>query len=212
MCTMGRLGLLLVGAVVAAAQSPSAALVQGVLLECDPKPPGQFSIRTAGNQVFRYKFDQKTYVEREERMVQMVALRPGKKVEVLSDIVPDSSLRYARTVHVIESPPPERPLSAGRYRALRKRPLEQPEMPVFSGNMTFSGVVFRITPESLTLHLRDGKEQSILLRKDTRYLQNGEIVDPGTLRPNARVFVKAGKSIYGDVEAYQVIWGRILDP
>jgi hypothetical protein len=27
-----------------------------------------------------------------------------------------------------------------------------------------------------------------------------------------RVFVRAGKDIYEQVEAYQVIWGKILEP
>ena len=73
-------------------------------------------------------------------------------------------------------------------------------------------MVFRITPDRIFLHLRDGSEQSIALRKDTRYLQNGALVESGSLKPNMRVFVKAGKDVYDVVEAYQVIWGRILDP
>jgi hypothetical protein len=206
---MGRLGLLLIAAIVAMAQTPPAALVQGVLLECDQKAPGEFSIRAAGDQVFRYDFDSKTYVERDKQMTRMQALAPGDKVEVLSDSIADSPLRYARTVHVVESPPPERPLSAGRYRAIRRG---EPEMPVRTGNLTYSGVVFRITPERVTLHLRDGAEQTILLRKDTRYLESGVIVDPEALKPNMRVFVRAGKSLYDEVEAYQIVWGRILDP
>ena len=33
-----------------------------------------------------------------------------------------------------------------------------------------------------------------------------------SLKPNMRVFVRAGKDLYDQVEAYQVIWGKILDP
>ena len=206
---MVRLALLLLGALTAAAQTPPAALVRGVLLECDAKAPGEFSIRAADNQVLRYHFDLKTYVERENQMIDIQRLSPGEKLEVLSDKVPDSLLRYARTVHVVEAPPPARPLSAGRYRALR-RPAD--DLPVRTGNLTYAGVVFRITPDRIFLHLRDGSEQSIALRKDTRYLQNGALVESGSLKPNMRVFVKAGKDVYDVVEAYQVIWGRILDP
>jgi hypothetical protein len=213
---MGRLALLLVGALTAAAQVPPAALVRGVLLECDRKAAGEFSIRAADNHVLRYHFDGKTYVERQNRMIDMQGLAPGEKLEVLSDSVPDSLLRYARTVHVVEAPPPERPLSAGRYRALR-RPSDELRRPsddlfVRTGNLTYSGVVFRITADRISLHVRDGSEQSINVRKDTRYLQNGEAVEAGSLKPNMRVFVRAGKDVYGEVEAYQVIWGRILDP
>ena len=52
-----------------AAQTPqNAALLRGVLLERDSQSSsGEFSVRAADNQVFRYQFDRKTYVERETR-------------------------------------------------------------------------------------------------------------------------------------------------
>jgi hypothetical protein len=37
-------------------------------------------------------------------------------------------------------------------------------------------------------------------------------VDAGVLAVNTRVFVRAGKTIYDEVEAFQVIWGDILKP
>jgi hypothetical protein len=196
----------------AAAQTPTpptAALVRGVLLERDSQPAsGQFSVRTADNQVLRYQFDRKTYVEREHELIDVPRLQPGEKVEVISDSVSGSPLRYARTIHVLNDPPPPRPLTMGRYRAYRA----SDERNIPTGNLTYSGVVFRITPDRLMLHTRTGGEQSIQLRKDTRYLQNGEIVEAGQLALNTRVFVRAGKDVYDQVEAYQVIWGTILDP
>jgi len=204
-------GCLLV-AVFATAQTPApsaAALVRGVLLERDPQTTGgQFSVRTADNQVLRYQFDRKTYVEREHDLIDVPRLKPGEKVEVVSDAVPGSALRYARTVHVLDDAPPPRPMTAGRYRAYRTS--DDRNLP--TGNLTYSGVVFRINPERLMLHTRTGGEQSIQLRKDTRYLQNGEIVEADKLALNTRVFIRAGKDIYDQVEAYQVIWGTILDP
>jgi hypothetical protein len=53
---------------------------------------------------------------------------------------------------------------------------------------------------------------SIRLRPDTRYLADGLLVDAASLKPNMRVFVLAGKDLYDDIEAYQVIWGKILSP
>jgi hypothetical protein len=188
---------------------PNAALMRGVLLERDTQTAkGQFSIRAADNEVLRYQFDSKTYVEREDRLIDVSRLLPGEKVEVLSDTVPGSAVRYARTVHVIPDPPPPRPLSAGRVRAYRRA--EEHVIP--TGNLTFSGVVFRVNGERLILHVHESADQTILLRKDTRYLQNGEIVEAETLKPNMRVFIRAGKDLYDQVEAYQVIWGKILDP
>jgi hypothetical protein len=191
------------------AQAPVAALVRGVLLERDTETPsGEFSVRAADNQVFRYQFDRKTYVERDDRMIDVKRLDPGEKVEVVSDTVPGSVLRYARTIHVLPEPLPPRQITAGRLRAYRSTA----ERAIPTGNLTFSGVVFRVNGERLVLHTREGGEQSLLLRKDTRYVENGEIVNADTLKLNMRVFVRAGKDLYDQVEAYQVIWGNILVP
>ena len=68
---MRAIGILLLFPCMAITQVPSpenAALVRGVLLECDARPAGEFSIRAADNRVLRYQFDRKTYVEREERL------------------------------------------------------------------------------------------------------------------------------------------------
>jgi hypothetical protein len=206
---MSRVWLLLLVFSIGSAQTPSAspALVRGVLLERDtPAGSGEFSVRMPDNQVFRYHFDSKTYVERENQMIDVRRLQPGEKVEVVSDTVPGSVLRYARTIHVFEDPPPQRSLTA-RMRAYRPAERSAP-----MGTLTYSGVVFRVTADRVVLHLREGSDQTILLRKDTRFLENGETVESENLKPNMRVFVRAGKDLYDQVEAYQVIWGSILDP
>src|SRR5271169_1959658 len=61
----------------------NAPLVTGILLECDARAAGEFSIRAADNRVLRYQFDHKTYVEREERLIEPARLVAGEKVEVL---------------------------------------------------------------------------------------------------------------------------------
>ena len=99
---MRSLGLLLLAPLAAVAQPPDvskpAALVRGVLLERDLQTgAGQFSIRAADNLVLRYLFDRKTYVERENQMIDMLRLNPGEKLEVVSDAVAGQVLRYART-------------------------------------------------------------------------------------------------------------------
>jgi len=184
-------------------------LVRGVLLERDTQSAaGEFSVRAADNQVYRYQFDRKTYVERDDHMIEVKRLEPGEKVEVVSDVVPGSALRYARTIHVLPEPQPPRVAAANRLRALSF----SPERSMPAGNLTFSGVVFRLTGERMVLHTREGGERSLLLRKDTRYLENGELVEPADLKLNMRVFVRAGKDLYDQLEAYQVIWGDILKP
>ncbi|HEY1337162.1 MAG TPA: hypothetical protein VGF59_06605 [Bryobacteraceae bacterium] len=209
---MRGLVVLVLGSAVAAAQTapaPVPPLLRGVLLECDPQAPGQFSVRAADHQVFRFQFDRKTYVERDHELTDMQHLKPGEQVEVVSDLVPGSALRYARTVHIFEPPPPPRPLTQGRLRATRGS--ADRALPSFV-NLTFSGVVARLSPERLVLHVRERGDQTILLRKDTRFLENGGIVDADSLKPNMRVFVRAAKDLYDQVEAYQVVWGSILAP
>ena len=206
------LAWLLVPVMAGAQTPPGAGLLRGTLLEREVQSGvGELSIRTGSNEVFRFKFDGKTWFERDNERIDPGSLRPGELVEVVADPNPPASLRYARTVHVVQPAPPQRPipaLSAGRYRAYRN-PIES-LAPL--GNLTFSGVIFRVKSELIMLHTRGGGDQTILLRRDTRYLDGGNAVEPDALKPNTRVFVRAGKDIYGEIEAYQVIWGAILQP
>lgn len=209
---MRRLGILIAAAFAASAETPpSAAVVRGVLLERDAQPSsGQFSVRLPDNQVFRYQFDWKTYVLRDKDLIDVSRIRPGEKVEVVSDTIPGLVLRYARTVHVLDDEPPRSPTLGRIRRGMANRLAEERALPL--GSLTYSGVVFRITSDRIVLRTRDGREQSLALRQDTRYLQNGEIVEPSSLRLNTRVFVRGGKDLWDQLEAWQVIWGRILEP
>lgn len=120
-----------------------------------------------------------------------------------------TGIRYARTVHVVEPPRPARPtLSASRARSYRS-PLEQM---IPTGNLTFSGVLHRVSAERVVLRTRDGADRTILLRQDTRFLDGGEIADVRNLEPNMRVFIRAGRDLYGEVEAFQIVRGAILQP
>jgi hypothetical protein len=204
-----RMLLFLLTVLLPAQTAPPAALVRGTLLERDAQTTaGELSVRAADNQVFRYRFDAKTYVERDEQTIDVSRLRPGEIVEVVSDGTPASPLRYARTIHVLPVPPPVRPSSQGRVRANRS-PIDRV---VPYGALALAGVVFRLNADRVVLHTRQGGDQTILLRQDTRYLEDGEVVGANDLKPNMRVFVRAGRTLYNELEAYQVIWGRILMP
>jgi len=214
--------VLLVSALISAAQVPpqNAAQLRGVLLERDEQTDnGEFSVRTASSQVVRYRFDSKTYVEREERQIDFPRLRPGEKVEVLSDPLSGSLLRYAHTIHVIDPTPPPRiatrPVSridmgAGPALTPGLSPPHEPSFP--RAGMTFSGVVSRLSDGRLVLRTRNAGEQTILVRQNTRFVADGETVAAAELKTNMRVFVRAGKDVFGHVEAYQVVWGGILAP
>jgi len=204
---MRTLSLLLLSPLITLAQLPPP-VVTGVLLERDaPGAAGQFSVRAADYQVYRFQFDGKTHVERDGRTADVGTIEPGDKVEVECDSVPGSLLRYARTIHATAPVAPPRPLSEGRFRAVRPALTGS----VRTGNLTFSGVVAKFNDQRLVLHTRGG-DQTLLIRRDTRYVENGDTVEAAELKPNMRVFVRAGKDLYEQVEAYQVIWGAILEP
>ena len=213
--TSGALALL--GCAALAAQTPqgglpsAAPVARGIVLERDSgNAGGEFSIRLDTYEVVRYRFDTNTHVVRDASAISVPALRPGEQVEVLSEPVAGSLLQYAKTVRVLVELPQQ------AYR-MRRRALDVQEPhssfdPLFSrGDMTLSGVVARIQSGRLLLHTREG-DRTILLRDDTRYLENGELATAAALRPNMRVFVRAGRNLYDEVEGYQVIWGSILEP
>ena len=190
------------------------AVLRGVLLERDPQTTsGEFAVRAGDNQVFRFLFDGQSYVERDQQPIEVARLQPGELVEVVSDEKADSLLRYARSIHVLPSPAPPRPLSQGRVRAYRSSADRlTSERAIPAGALAFSGVVFRLNSDHVVLHTRAAGDQTILLRQDTRYLEDGDLVSSSQLQPNMRVFVRAGRTLYNEIEAYQVIWGTILQP
>jgi hypothetical protein len=200
--------LFLLAPLIAGAQFPAAEQI-GVLLDRDSNVnAGQFSLRAPDNQVYRYQFDAQTLVERDTLTGGMGHVRPGDQVTVASEPVPNSLLRLARTIRVLGAPP-QMTLADNRVHNTSFSFLldRAPQ----TGNLTFSGVVSRLNGQSLVLRTREG-EQTLLIRRDTRYVDNGDTVEAAQLRPNMRVFVRAGRNLYEQVEAYQVIWGSILDP
>ena len=80
------------------------------------------------------------------------------------------------------------------------------------GDMTLSGVVMRVVGDRLILRTRSNERKTIVLRPDTRYLGGGQSMDRSNVEVNTRVFIRAGHNLDNDVEAYQVIWGDILQP
>ena len=176
-------------------------VVRGVLVRRDPGvKTGELTLRDAHNTVLRYRFDPHTYVERDNRSIDTSDLRPGDPVEVVSEAVPGATVRAARSIHVLS------PAIPGRHPAAAPAP-DPPK-----SDLSFSGLILRVTTSRLVLHQHDGGDQEILLGPDTRFLENGDIVAPDRLRPNMRVSVRAGLNVSGKVEANQVVWGSMLAP
>lgn len=207
---MRTLGMLLFCSVLAAAQTAQQdASVHGTLLERDAQTAsGEFSVRLADSEVLRYRFDGRTRVERDRQGIDVARLRPGDTVEVISQDIAGSPLRYASAIRV-ESTEPVHAVPLGRIRSSYRNSIDR-FLP--TATLAFSGVILRSNAEHVILHTRDGVEQTILLRPDTRYLEDGNVVEAGELKPNMRVFIRAGRTLYNEIEAYQVVWGQILMP
>jgi hypothetical protein len=219
---LGTLACLAISALTAQVMPPVSPDANGVVLERDSGPAGEFSVRLDSFEVVRYRFDAATRVARDNYPIGVPLLKPGERVAVLSDAEPGSLLRRARTVTVIASSPQAR--HTRNPNALPPLDLDSFELdrldfgdgafedPLFArGELSLSGVVASVNGSRMVLHTRDG-ERTILLRQDTRYLDNGETASVSSLRPNMRVSVRAGRNIYNEVEGYQVVWGSILEP
>jgi hypothetical protein len=75
-----------------------------------------------------------------------------------------------------------------------------------------SGLVMGVKSNVLTLKSRAGENETIHLRPDTRYSTEGQTAEASNLLVNTLVFVRCGKNVENQVEAYQVVWGEILKP
>ncbi len=157
-----------------------------------------FEMRTSDKVVYKCGFDFRTYFERENQRITASNITIGETMEVVADHQPGSNTCYARTVHVIDP----------TLKSRRWRPAPSPtESFAPRGDLTFSGLVMRQDSQSVTVKTRTG-DVMLMKRLDTRYFDGGQRVDTATV--NSRVFIRAGRNLDGDLEAYQVVWGDIL--
>jgi hypothetical protein len=167
---------------------------------------GELSIRSADGLLWLCSYNDKTYIERERLRIAAPSLKPGDSIEMVTSR--SSGPCYARTVHILTDLPPSMPSSAQRARLRAGRPAWESIAP--RGNLTFAGIVLRLDATSMLLRTRFDGQKTVLLRQDTGFAGSGRTVDSSELRVNTRVFVRAGRNPWGDLEAYQVVWGEIL--
>jgi hypothetical protein len=203
------LGLALPLAAIAQENAPIGILRGDLVAWAGSARTGEMTFRNADNRLYQCSFDDKTYFERENQRISIAATQKGDRVEILSDHRIGSDACYARTVQILD------PLVAHIVPGVRPRlrqSISATELFAPRGNMTFAGVVLRLDADRLVLRTRLGEHKRILLRSDTRYLTGGQSADRLALPINTRVFVRAGKNLDDEVEAYQIIWGDILQP
>jgi hypothetical protein len=202
---------LLWAAVAATAQENAPpGFLRGDLLSWTGTRNGQFMFRAApADRVYSCSYDDKTYVERDNQRITLALAQTGDHLELVSDRRLGSPLCYARTVHVLE---PQRTFSAPGVRPRLRTTSAASALFVPHPNLSFSGAVVRMTSDALILRSRSGERRVVRLRPDTRYIAQGQTAEPDSLPVNTLVFIRGGRNLYDEVEAYQVIWGEILQP
>lgn len=176
-------------------------LFHGHMVSWEGSPvKGVLLARSAAGVVEGCGYDSLSVLHLSRQRVTVAKLEPGDPLEIVTDHKPGSRDCYIRMLDVVPpAPPPGRvkPVAAAR-----------PTFDLPRGDRTISGVIIRRDARAITLRTHDG-EQTLLLRKDTRYLGDGAQQDAASALVNTRVFVRAGPNLDGRLEAYQVMWGEI---
>ncbi len=198
-----RLPVLLAIAGILQAQPPlPLGITRGKLVSVTPT---QLTIRNnAGLAACNY--DSRTWFERNFEMTRASKLLPGDPVEILADRKLGAC--YARTVQVTTNNP-------HLYTPGVRPPLRAFQSPTESfaprGDFAFGGWVIHRDPSRVTVRTHAGEIQ-VVLRPDTRFSGDGLSLDASSLDINTHVFIRAGRNVDGDLEAYQIMWGELLGP
>ena len=191
--------------------SPPFRILRGELLTWDVGAGGGlFSFLGPDSRIKTCQAQESTYYMSGERRIEASLLRRGATIEVVADmrnLVRDDCL--ALTVY-LRVPPMQRLMMPARLPADPARALLDNLWG--RGNLTFSGVVRRIQEDQIVLRVRTGQDQVLLLRADTAYSESGRPVVARELGEQKRVFVRGGKNLFGQVEAYHIMWGQIPFP
>ena len=197
-------------AAASAQESAPSGFLRGDLLSWTGTRDGQFLFHSAAaDRVYSCSYDDKTYIEMDNRRVTLALAQSGDRLELVSDRRLGSSSCYARTVHVIE---PQRSFFVPGVRPRARAGGVEPALFHPHPSLSFSGAVVGMTSDALVLRSRSGERSVVRLRPDTRYIDQGQTAEPDNLPANTVVFIRGGRNLYDEVEAYQVIWGEILQP
>jgi len=164
---------------------------------------GQIDATDSTGAAFFCGDDARSYIELNKTRVAATKLQTGDPLEVVADRKPGMRACYARIVHVVTLASARRPSEASA------RPVRVSEFLPQRGDRSYAGVVVQLEAAQMTLKTRDG-ERSLVLRPDTRFLADGVRVNATDVPRNVHVSVRAGRNVYGQIEAFQVVWGEIV--
>lgn len=163
-----------------------------------------FLLKTTTNKEFRCSFDHRTWFEQSRLRVSVTAFQPTDLVEIIADRrLIDGTPCYARTVRLADLAPPK---NSGRLR-IPYRAVTESIIP--RGEYQWAGTVSELTAEKLVLRTRTDGYKTLVIRADTRFLEDGAVSEFARLLPNTLISIRAGRSVTGETEVYQIIWGSV---
>jgi hypothetical protein len=204
MRVLGMIAIVVAAASLCSAEDMRKGLFHGQMVSWEGSPTrGVLLARNnTGGAIEGCGYDGLSILQLSRQRVTVAKLEPGDPVEIITDHKPGSRDCYIRMLQVVPpAPPPSRikPVVAPR-----------PAFDLPRGDRTVSGIIIRKDARTITLRTHEG-EQTLLLRRDTRYMGDGAQQDAGAALVNTRVFVRAGRNLEGGIEAYQVMWGEIAN-
>ena len=162
-----------------------------------------FLLKTTTNKEFRCSFDQRTWFEQSRLRVSVSAFQPADLVELIADRrLIDGTPCYVRTVKLADLAAPKNTRLNIPYRAVTESIIPR-------GEYQWAGTVSELTAEKLVLRTRADGYKTLVLRPDTRFLEDGAVSELARLQPNTLISIRAGRSITGETEVYQNIWGSV---
>jgi len=190
-----------------AQQGPPIAILRGELLKWDFS--GRFNVSTKDHGLCQCTFDRDTYLTKNGSRITAAAINSGSLVEAVVDRRGQPGRCHALTIYVLSNGK-EAPLEAYKRILDRQRHLLDHIAP--RGEYAFAGIVLEADSGRLVLRTRSQGRKVLRLREDTRFTSEGKPADASMLEAGDRVFVRAGTGLDGELEAHQVIRGRILIP
>ena len=190
----------------AAQEGPKFEILRGELLKWDVA--GSFNLRTRDYRLHECTFDTGTYFTSRGSQIAPAEIRAGNIVELVSDREKEKSGCYATTVYVLAKL--TEPFHAYRQALGRQQGVLDHIFP--RGRLTFSGIILEKSDNSFVLKTRTQGRKVLRLREDTNFAKDGKGADSKILEINSLVFVRAGESFDGSLEAYHVIRGKMINP
>ena len=165
--------------------------------------PASFLLKTITQKEFRCSYDHRTWFEQSRLRVPVKAFQPADLVEIVADRrLIDGTPCYVRTVRLADMSKKQSGRMRITYRAVTENIIPR-------GEYQWAGTVSELTADKMILRTRADGYKTIVLRQDTRYLEDGVVSEWERLRPNTRVSIRAGRNFEGAVEVYQIVWGSV---